>query len=84
MADRYPGYWQASDGKWYPDALMPPPPPEAQPAFLGPPPANPGGGKPRGGLLVGSALGALLVGAIVVGVGGSGDSEVKIRPIGLP
>ena len=64
MADRYPGYWQASDGHWYPDALMPPPPPDAQPVFVGPPPDDRPSSKGRGGLLVGAAFGAVLIGAL--------------------
>ncbi|MEI2653121.1 MAG: hypothetical protein V9G12_13410 [Microthrixaceae bacterium] len=84
MADRYPGYWQASDGHWYPDALMPPPPPDAQPVFVGPPPDDRPSSKGRGGLLVGAAFGAVLIGALAVGATANGGTEVKIRPTGLP
>jgi hypothetical protein len=52
---RGPGWWQASDGRWYP--------PEAAPAYRVPPPARPG----MNGCLV--ALIVVLVLGTVVGIG---------------
>jgi hypothetical protein len=63
-----PGWWQASDGKWYPPqqapTAAPPPPPPAYgpppaPQWGGPPPAKKGGGK---GCLIALAI----VGVIAV------------------
>ncbi|KAA1428389.1 DUF6777 domain-containing protein [Nocardioides antri] len=49
-----PGWWQASDGRWYPpdahpSAQQPPPPPPTQPPPTQAPPSYPPGGYPPGG-----------------------------------
>ena len=58
-----PGWWQASDGKWYPPQQQPgywaPPPPMgamAVTSYPGPMPYVPGGAKPTNGLAVASLI----------------------------
>lgn len=63
-----PGWWIASDGRWYPpeqhpNYRPPPPPPPAPPALQGdryPPPASAARGQPN----------ALAIVALVAGIGG--------------
>lgn len=45
-----PGWWQASDGKWYPPQQQPGPAPQQQApqGFAGPPGAGPAGAGPQG------------------------------------
>src|SRR3954449_8349291 len=66
-----PGWWQASDGKWYPPqqatpAVPPPEPTQATPPVYGGPPAAPAYGPPPG-----PAYGAP-VGAAAASGGGAG------------
>jgi hypothetical protein len=68
-APQGPGWWQASDGRWYPPQPTPPPqqpvyqaPPQPQwgpPVGGPPPPAKSGGGK-------GCLIAALIAGAVVI------------------
>jgi hypothetical protein len=62
-----PGWWQASDGKWYPpqsDQSAPPPPPGIQPAYQPPPKKK--GGCLKVGLIVAVVGVALLIGLIAL------------------
>jgi len=67
-----PGWWQASDGRWYPPALHPSQqqptalPPPAQSAVGGSPPPVP----PRTGLSGGQKVAIALVAVLVLGLGG--------------
>lgn len=62
-ASQGPGWWQASDGKWYPPPPPPPPPPQAEPrsepeygAYI-PPPGSPSYGPPPTGAFYDYGLG---------------------------
>ena len=57
-----PGWWQASDGKWYPPHLYPPPP--APPPPAGPPPGPPGAPP----VTAPSTSGGLAIAAFVCGL----------------
>ena len=56
-----PGWWQASDGNWYPPTLHP-----GQPPGYGAPPVPPRGSGARTGLIIAGVLVALVV---VAGIG---------------
>ena len=62
-----PGYWQASDGKWYP--------PTAAPATQLPPPPAPSKSTGNGCAAVIVLVALIVVGAIVVGVISGGDDD---------
>lgn len=60
-----PGWWQASDGRWYPPQpaapAPPPPPPPGPPPQWGGPPAGPPKSSNRGCLIALAIVGALVV-----------------------
>lgn len=76
-----PGWWRASDGKWYPpethpDARPPAPPPGFEPATPVSTPAEAASGTPhRWVLWVAGGLVLLLVGAAVLAIASSGDDD---------
>ena len=77
-----PGWWQASDGRWYPPeqhpnarAALPPPgmaPAAAPGASFGPPPGGPAPGAPAAssGLSSGQKVLIAVVAVLVLGIGG--------------
>lgn len=76
-----PGWWQASDGKWYPPEshpsaqLPPPPPPPTVASPMAPPRAAPKGKKPWWRRWWAIALAAFLAIGIIGAATGGGDSE---------
>lgn len=73
-----PGWWQASDGKWYPpEPAQGPPRPQVQPAAQ-----KKGGCLRRVGIAALVIVGLIAVAAILAALGGGGSSKPKATPGG--
>ena len=82
------GWWQASDGKWYPPESASLPPPPAPPAAPPPPPPDAGGGGDGSGpkppfwrprwVLITAGIVIVIVLVIISASTISGDSETNL------